>query len=175
MRKTCLLSKCSAANKQHQKNWEVVLVGRKGHSKLIWLWSVCSSQPQTPAVCWEAPLVQPCPTGTTTCLTCCSLPCLLFPLLVHWPSGYSVCFDSGRPGVWFLFSPWGLFWVELYQWFITGTPVATLPGAWWNWLAWCQYTVTGWDRKFGLQLLSQCGSMYNCLGTLRYTSMLLGC
>ena len=28
----------------------------------------------------------------------------------------------------------------------------------WNWLAWCQYTVIGWDKKFELQLLSQCGS-----------------
>ena len=27
----------------------------------------------------------------------------------------------------------------------------------------CQYTVTGRDRKFDLQLLSQCGSMHNCL------------
>ena len=33
----------------------------------------------------------------------------------------------------------------------------------WDWLSRCQYTVTGWDRKFDLQLLSQCGSTYNCL------------
>ena len=45
-----------------------------------------------------------------------------------------------------------------------GTPVATLPGAWqyrgqrWDWLARCQYTLTGWGRKFDPQLLSQCGS-----------------
>ena len=26
----------------------------------------------------------------------------------------------------------------------------------------CQYTVTGSDRKFYLQLIPQCGSMYNC-------------
>ena len=43
-----------------------------------------------------------------------------------------------------------------------GTPVATLPGAWryrgQHWSAQCQYTVTGWDRTFDLQLLSQCGS-----------------
>ena len=34
-----------------------------------------------------------------------------------------------------------------------GTPVATMPGAWrqcWDWLAQCQYTVTGWDGKFDL-------------------------
>ena len=37
-------------------------------------------------------------------------------------------------------------------------------------------TVTGWGRKFDLQLLSQCGSTYNCLSrsALRYTRMLLG-
>ena len=33
-----------------------------------------------------------------------------------------------------------------------GTPVATLPGPvllgqLWDWLAWCQYTVIGWDKK----------------------------
>ena len=33
-----------------------------------------------------------------------------------------------------------------------------LQGQCWDWLAWCQYTVTGWDGKFDLQLLSQCGS-----------------
>ena len=27
----------------------------------------------------------------------------------------------------------------------------------------CKYTATGLDGKFDLQLLSQCGSMYNCL------------
>ena len=51
------------------------------------------------------------------------------------------------------------------------TPVATLPGLRclvlqgqrWDWLAQCQYSVTGWGRKFDLQLLSPCGSMYNCL------------
>ena len=32
-----------------------------------------------------------------------------------------------------------------------------------DWLAQCQHTVTGWDGKFDLQLLSQCGSMQNCL------------
>ena len=26
-------------------------------------------------------------------------------------------------------------------------------------------TVTGWDRTIDLQLLSQCGSTFNCLGT----------
>ena len=32
-----------------------------------------------------------------------------------------------------------------------------------EWLARCQYTVTWRDRKFDLQLLSQCGSTYTCL------------
>ena len=50
-----------------------------------------------------------------------------------------------------------------------GTPVATLQGVWclqgqcWDWSARCQYTMTEWDGKFGLQLLFQCGSTYNCL------------
>ena len=38
-----------------------------------------------------------------------------------------------------------------------------LVGQCWDSSARCQYTVTGWDEKFGLQLLSQCGSTYNCL------------
>ena len=58
------------------------------------------------------------------------------------------------------------FWVKFYHWLHIGTPVATLPGAWCyrarDWLVWCQYTVTGWDRKFDLHLLSQCGSTH-CL------------
>ena len=33
----------------------------------------------------------------------------------------------------------------------------------WDWLIWCQYTVTGWDSKLDLQLLSQCGSTYTNL------------
>ena len=45
-----------------------------------------------------------------------------------------------------------------------GTQVATLPGAWRHRVsagtgfARCQYIVTGWGRKFDLQLLSQCDS-----------------
>ena len=30
-------------------------------------------------------------------------------------------------------------------------------------MARCQYTLTGWDSKFDLPRLSQCGSTYNCL------------
>ena len=47
---------------------------------------------------------------------------------------------------------------------IIGTAVATLPGARCNRFSartgWPG--VTGWDRKFDLQLLSQCGSTYTC-------------
>ena len=54
----------------------------------------------------------------------------------------------------------------------------------WDWSARCPHTLTGRDRKFelqllsrtfDLQLLSQCGSTYNCPGrsVLRYASMLL--
>ena len=46
--------------------------------------------------------------------------------------------------------------------------MATLLGAWRyrvsTWAGWPSVRkLTGWDRKFDLQLLSQCGSMYNCL------------
>ena len=45
-----------------------------------------------------------------------------------------------------------------------GTTVAALPGANWDWLARCWYTVTRWGRIFNLQLLLQSCSMYNSLG-----------
>ena len=51
----------------------------------------------------------------------------------------------------------------------TGCPVATLPGAWCYrvspgaGLPQYLYNVSGWDRKFDLQLLSQCGSTYSCV------------
>ena len=54
--------------------------------------------------------------------------------------------------------------VESYQWFKNwhsgGCPARhlALQGQHWDWLARCQYTVTGWDGKFGLQLPSQSGS-----------------
>ena len=38
-----------------------------------------------------------------------------------------------------------------------------LKGQRWDWLTRCQCTVAGWDGKFDLQLLSQCGSTYTCL------------
>ena len=54
--------------------------------------------------------------------------------------------------------------VESYQsfknWHSSGYPVRrmALKGQCWDWLARCQYTVTGRDGKFDLQLLSQCGN-----------------
>ena len=82
--------------------------------------------------------------------------------LPRWP------LESGRSGVQIRLAP-GFFRVESYQWLNIETPVATLPGAWHDrvsavdWLAWCQYTVTGWYGKFDLQLLLHCGSTYSCL------------
>ena len=54
--------------------------------------------------------------------------------------------------------------VESYQWLkhwhSSGYPARrlALQGQCWDWLARCQYTVTGWDGKLDLQLLSQCDS-----------------
>ena len=65
----------------------------------------------------------------------------------------------------------GFFRVESYQWLknrhSSGYPARRLAlrGQYRDWLARCQYIVTGWDGKFDLQLLSQCGSTYNCLST----------
>ena len=36
-------------------------------------------------------------------------------------------------------------------------------GQCWDWLGWCPYTVTGWDKKIDLLLLSQRDNLYNCL------------
>ena len=59
---------------------------------------------------------------------------------------------------------WDFFGVESYQWLqnwhSSGYPARCLVflGQCWDWLARCQCSVTGWDGKFGLQLLSRCGS-----------------
>ena len=59
--------------------------------------------------------------------------------------------------------------VESYQWLqnwhSSGCPARrlALQGQRWDWSARCKYTVTGWDGKFDLQLLSQRGSTSNCL------------
>ena len=64
---------------------------------------------------------------------------------------------------------WDFFGVKSYQWLknwhSSGYPARRLAlwGQRWDWSARCQYTVTGWDGKFDLQLLSQCGSTSNCL------------
>ena len=54
------------------------------------------------------------------------------------------------------------FWVESYQWLknwhSSGYPARCLVLWGWYWLAQCQYSVTGWDGTFGLQLLSWCDS-----------------
>ena len=57
-----------------------------------------------------------------------------------------------------------------------GTPLANLTGQQIYWLDWCQYLVNGCDEKFDLQLLSQCGSVCNCVSrsVLRCTTLLLG-
>ena len=49
--------------------------------------------------------------------------------------------------------------------FKIGTPARFLAfqGQRWDWLARCQYTMTGLDSKFDPQLPSQCGNMYNRL------------
>ena len=61
------------------------------------------------------------------------------------------------------------FGVESYQWLknwhSSGYPARrlALKGQCWDCSAHCQYIVTGWDGKFGRQLLPQCGSTKNCL------------
>ena len=54
---------------------------------------------------------------------------------------------------------------DLKDWHSSGYPARRLALSvqHWDWSAWCQYTVTCWDRKCDLQLLSPCGSTYNCL------------
>ena len=77
--------------------------------------------------------------------------------------------ESGRSRVWFLLAPCGFFQVESYQWLkywhSSDYPAKclALEGQRWDRLARCQYTVTGWETKFDLQLLSQCGSTYTCM------------
>ena len=63
----------------------------------------------------------------------------------------------------------GVVWcrtLRVKKWHSSGYPAVglALQGQYWDGLAWCQYSVTGW--KFDLQPLSLCGSMYNCV---RYT------
>ena len=54
---------------------------------------------------------------------------------------------------------------NLKNWHWSGYPARhlALQGQCWDWLARCQYIVTGWDGEFKLQLLSQCGSTYVCV------------
>ena len=66
---------------------------------------------------------------------------------------------------------------------LIGTLVATLPGTWcqrWDWLAWCQYTVSGWGRKWESLICNfyifsvAARTIVWADPTLRYTSLLLG-
>ena len=54
---------------------------------------------------------------------------------------------------------------RLKNWYSSSYPARrlVLEGQWWDLLGLCQYAVIGWDGKFDLQVLSQCGSTYNCL------------
>ena len=81
----------------------------------------------------------------------------------RWPSGQGVRFQSGRSRVRIPLVPGSFFGVESYQWLRNWHSSAyparrlVLWGQCWDWSARCQYTVTEWDGRFGLQLLSQCG------------------
>ena len=83
--------------------------------------------------------------------------------LHRWPSGQGVRLGNRRSGVRIPLAT-GFFRVESYQWLknwhSSGYPAwrLALYGQRWDWSAQCQCTVTGWGRKFDLQLLSQCGS-----------------
>ena len=59
-------------------------------------------------------------------------------------------------------------WNLVRHWLPSHAP-GVIQGQCWDWSARCQYTVTGWDGKFGLQLLSQCGGTWNWADpSLRY-------
>ena len=51
------------------------------------------------------------------------------------------------------------------NWYSSGYPARhpALQDQHWDWLAWHQYTVTEWDKKFDLKLMPQCCTTYNCL------------
>ena len=84
------------------------------------------------------------------------------------PGGEDTRFESGGPGIRFPLAS-GIFRVESYKWLqnwhCNGYPARCLSS--WerrlDWLARCQYSVTGWNGKFDLRLLSQCGSTHTCL------------
>ena len=97
------------------------------------------------------------------CWMFCSL--LIFSSLTppRWPSGKASTSRAEDPRFESRLRP-DFFGVDPYQWLnnwhFSGYPARclALQGQCWDWSAWCQYIVTGWDRKFDLQLLSQCGS-----------------
>ena len=99
--------------------------------------------------------------------------------LDSWLTWSLSAWSSGRASVWRV-GGWGslpVFPGQVMPMTSHATVVVALPEVWVNawtglsecldWLALCQYIVTWWGSKFDLQLQSQCGSMYNCLRSLR--------
>ena len=87
--------------------------------------------------------------------------CCLWP--PRWPNGKAFASRAEDPGFESRLRR-DFFGVESYQWLkkwhSSGYPARrlALKGQRWDWVARCQYTVTGWGRTFDLQLLPQCGS-----------------
>ena len=85
-------------------------------------------------------------------------------ILPWWPSGKAPAWRVGDMRI----HP-SLLWLghasDLRHWYFGDYPARRLVwlGQCLDWLTWCQYTGTGWDSTFDLQLLSQCGSMCNCV------------
>ena len=106
---------------------------------------------------------------------CCSFQLLfviacvaLFPLLVpdqlvglvvrHPPRDrHTWLWFSLSPGIFFQVKPY--LWLENWHCRIYPARFLVWQGQCWNWLAWCQCTVTGWwDKNFDVNFLSLCGS-----------------
>ena len=75
----------------------------------------------------------------------------LWPKPSWWPYGYDLHCNCQSPQ----FKSWLIIPVtlKLELWWL---PLQAWRGPCWDWLVWCQCTVTGWDTKFDLQLVSQC-------------------
>ena len=86
--------------------------------------------------------------------------------------------ERGRPGVRIPISQWAFFPKKKKEKKKNKKPLQQLPcarrlslqGPRCYWLDRIQYTVIGRERKFDVQLLSQCGSTYNCLSRSSTTS-----
>ena len=87
----------------------------------------------------------------------------------HWPGGKATASRAEGPGFDFSLRRGVIFGSshtsDLNILHSSGYPARrlALQGQCGDWLAQYQYTVTGWSRKFDLQLLSQCGSTLTCL------------